>query len=201
MVPLAIEKIEKKEILDICSAPGGKAFQVLLDNNVILNDISIKRISKLKENLSRLKFNTKITNLDGLNLEENKKFDLVILDSPCSSIGTIRKHPEILFRSNKPDFKKLNMLQTGLLNKSSKLVKKNGKIIYMVCSFFQSETLDIINNFLLNNKNFRAEKYGLSSNLKIKNLINKDGYFLTAPTEYKGYYIDGFFSIQLRKND
>ena len=66
MLPLAINpKIKNLGILDMCAAPGGKAFQILSNNNVILNDINMKRISKLQNNLSRLKFKSKIQNLNG----------------------------------------------------------------------------------------------------------------------------------------
>ena len=203
MLPLAINNnIMNNDILDICAAPGGKAFQILSNNNVVLNDISRKRILKLKENLLRLNYNPKIKNLDALDFNENIKYDIILLDSPCSSIGTIRKHPEILFRSTKPNFKSLNKLQGRLLKKASKLVKTKGKIIYMVCSFFHSETIKIINDFLNQNKNFSIEKYNTKSNLtNINNLISSEGYFLTMPTKYKNYYIDGFFSVQLIKND
>ena len=203
MLPLAINnKIKNNDILDICAAPGGKAFQILSDNNVVLNDINKKRILKLKENLHRLNYNPEIKNLNALDFNENIKYDIVLLDSPCSSIGTIRKHPEIFFRSTKPNFISLNKLQNNLLKKASKLVKIKGMIIYMVCSFFHSETLKIINNFLDQNKNFSIEKYNTNSNLlNIKHLISSEGYFLTMPTKFKDHYIDGFFSVQLIRND
>ena len=203
MIPLAINnKIKNYNILDICAAPGGKAFQILSNNKVILNDINKKRILKLKENLSRLGFDPEIKNLNALDFIEDKKYDIVLVDSPCSSIGTIRRHPEILFKSEKPNFVKLNQIQQNLLKKSSKLVKNKGRIIYMVCSFFHSETIKIIKKFLEENKNFSIVKYNQNSKLlDIKNLITKEGYFLTLPTKYKNYYIDGFFSVQLIRND
>ena len=75
-------------------------------------------------------------------------------------------------------------------------------IIYMVCSFFHSETTRIIKKFLEENKNFTIQKYNQNSQLlDIKNLITKEGYFLTLPTKYKNYYIDGFFAVQLIRND
>jgi len=203
MIPLAINnKIKNYNILDICAAPGGKSFQILSNNKVILNDINKKRILKLKENLSRLRFDPEIKNLNALDFIEDKKYDIVLVDSPCSSIGTIRRHPEILFKSEKPNFVKLNQIQKNLLKKSSKLVKNKGKIIYMVCSFFHSETIKIIKKFLKENKNFSIVKYNQNSKLlDIKNLITEEGYFLTLPTKYKNYYIDGFFSVQLIRND
>ena len=72
----------------------------------------------------------------------------------------------------------------------------------MVCSFFHSETINIINNFLDEHKNFSIEKYRPNKGfLDIKDLISDEGYFLTIPTKYKSHYIDGFFSVQLIKND
>ena len=203
MLPLAINNnIKHYDILDLCAAPGGKAFQILSNNKVILNDISKKRIIKLKENLSRLGFKAKIKNFNALNFNEKIKYDIILLDAPCSSIGTIRKHPEIFFRFKKPNFTELNKLQINLLKKSANLVKNKGKIIYMVCSFFHSETIQIIKNFLDENKNFSIKKY--SNNLDLfdtKNLISEEGYFFTFPTKYKNNYIDGFFSVELIRND
>ena len=203
MLPLAFNpKAKNLNILDICAAPGGKAFQILSNNKVVLNDINIKRISKLKTNLSRLKFKPKIMNLNGLDFDESYKFDMVILDAPCSSIGTIRKHPEIFFKSKCLDFESLNQLQKNLLEKSSRLIKNKGKIVYMVCSFFYSETIDIIENFLKKNKNFSIERYSPNKEFyDLKYLISKEGYFLTLPTNYKNFNIDGFFSVQLIRND
>jgi len=203
MVPLTINnKIKNCNILDMCAAPGGKAFQILSNNKVVLNDISKKRIGKLRENLSRLGFKPEIKNLNALNLNEKIKYDIVLVDSPCSSIGTIRKHPEILFRSKKPNFVELNKLQISLLRKSAKLVKKKGKVIYMVCSFFHSETIKIIKKFLEENKNFSIKKYEKNLDLfNTKNLISDEGYFLTLPTKYENNYIDGFFSVELVRND
>ena len=107
-----------------------------------------------------------------------------------------------MFRSKDPNLKDLNKLQTNLLKKSSKLVKNKGKIIYMVCSFLYSETVEIIINFLKENKNFSIEKYNPNIKLlDIKNLISNEGYFLTIPTSYNKHFIDGFFSVQLIRND
>ncbi len=203
MIPIALNtEIKNFNVLDMCAAPGGKSFQLLSNNKVVLNDINKKRITILKENLLRLNFRGEIKNLNALNFSEEKKFDVVLIDAPCSSIGTIRRHPEILFRSNKPDLKNLNNLQINLLKKSAKLIKNRGKIIYMVCSFFHSETKDILDKFLIENSNFIIEKYIPNREYpNIENLISKEGYFYTLPSEYKKHYIDGFFSVQLIRND
>lgn len=205
MIPIMLcsLNLKNKNILDLCSAPGGKAFQILSENNnIILNDVSKKRIKILQTNLERLNYSTKVKNFDALNFPEDDKFDIVLLDSPCSSIGTIRSNPEILFKKKGPDLKSLFFLQEKLLLKSSKLLKTNGVIIYMVCSFFFSETINPVFNFLEKNKNFSILKYNYPPReIDIKSLFSNKGFFLTMPTTYKNYKIDGFFSIQLKKND
>ncbi len=204
MLPVMLyNKIENKQVLDLCAAPGGKSFQILSQNkNVVLNDKSKKRSLVLKENLKRLNFTVEVKNYDALNFPETKKYDVVLLDAPCSSTGTIRSNPEIIFRKKTPNLRSLFNLQERLLMKSSTLVNTNGVIIYMVCSFLYSETLKPVRNFLDKNKNFSILKYDRNkNNSSINSLLNKDGFFLTVPKEYKGYKIDGFFSIQLIKND
>ena len=111
---------EKKKILDACAAPGGKSFQLLSKHqSIILNDKSSNRIEILKTNLNRLNFSSKIINKDFIKLNETDKYDMIILDAPCSAIGTIRKNPEIFFKSNEPNFTKLCVLQRNMLNKAS----------------------------------------------------------------------------------
>ena len=75
----------------MCAAPGGKAFQAIsLNNNVTLNDINLKRIKTLSTNLERLNFSNKIKNYNALDIPEDETFDVIILDSPCSGVGTLR---------------------------------------------------------------------------------------------------------------
>ena len=204
MLPLSLTtELKYKKILDLCAAPGGKAFQILSkDIDITLNDINKSRIEILKKNLNRLNFKAKITNYNALNFPEINKYDVIILDAPCSSIGTIRSNPEIIFRTQTANISSLNKLQQELLQKSTMLLNSKGIIIYMVCSFFFSETIKPIQIFLEKNKNYSILKYeNLNKNLQINNFLDKKGYFLTPPTKYQNYQIDGFFSIQLIKND
>ena len=83
--------VERSNI-DLCSAPGGKSFQVLSkDKKINLNEISIERTKILKDNLRRLNYDAEITNFDILELDLKKKYDFVLLDL-LLSIGTIRKN-------------------------------------------------------------------------------------------------------------
>ena len=121
---------------------------------LFLNDKNRNRIEILKSNLNRLKFNAKILNKDFTNFSKKTKYDVIIIDAPCSAIGTIRKNPEILFKNKGPNFKELISLQENMLQKASTFIKQNGFIIYMTCSFLKIETIDQINKFLKKNSNF-----------------------------------------------
>ena len=142
-------KSQNIKLLDACAAPGGKAFQLLSKNlKVTLNDKSKRRIQTLNSNLNRLKFNPKVLNKDFIKFDKNEKFDFIIIDAPCSAIGTIRKNPEIFFKSKIPDFDGLNNLQQNMLEKAAHLLNVGGNILYMTCSFIKNETFDQINKFL-----------------------------------------------------
>ena len=196
-----LQKINKnKKILDACAAPGGKSFQLLSRNKrLILNDKSSNRIEILKSNLNRLNFNSKILNDDFTRFDEKEKFDLIIIDAPCSAVGTIRKNPEIFFKKKEPNFKELKIIQKKMLIKASNLLNKNGLILYMVCSFLKNETEDQINNFLNLRKDFQILNFELrKQNTRYSKLI-KNNFMLTLPDIILNHNIDGYFASYLEK--
>ena len=195
-----IFKNQNLKLLDACAAPGGKAFQLLSKNlEVILNDKSKRRIQVLKSNLNRLKFNPTILNRDFINFDKNEKFDFIIIDAPCSAIGTIRKNPEIFFKSKMPDFDGLNNLQQNMLDKAAQLLNVGGNILYMTCSFIKNETFDQINKFLKNNNNFLIDNFILTEeNHKFSKLV-KNNLMITIPDKILNNNIDGYFAANLKK--
>ena len=203
MLPIYLSpEIEFKKILDMCAAPGGKAFQTIsLKNEVTLNDISLKRSKILKINLQRLNFSNKIINYNALDISEEKKFDVIILDAPCSGVGTLRRNPEILFKKTPPDIDFLTKVQKNLINKATRLLNKKGIIIYMVCSFLYDETKNIKNIFLKENKNFSQYKYNLDSHGKFNKFLDDDGDIFCIPSKHGNYMVDGFYSVKFIKND
>ena len=203
MLPIYLSpEIKSKKVLDMCAAPGGKSFQTIcLDNNVTLNDISLKRIRTLKSNLDRLNFSNEIKNYNALDIPENERFDVIILDSPCSGVGTLRRNPDILFKKNPPNLDLLTKVQEKLINKAAKLLNKNGVLIYMVCSFFYDETKGIKSKFLNKNKNFSQYKFNLSKNKKFEDFLDVDGDIFSIPSKFINHTVDGFYSVKFIKND
>ena len=201
MLPISLTpELNNRKVIDLCAAPGGKSFQLLSNNNnTKMIEINPKRAKKLEKNLKRLNFKDDITIQDARKIETKIKYDYVIIDAPCSSVGTIRRNPEIFFRNQSPSLELITNLQKELLNVAKKIVNKKGLIIYMVCSFLNIETTNQIKKFLIKNKNFSIEKFKLNNDKY--NLIDKNGFINTLPKEYDGYNIDGFFAAKLLKND
>ena len=204
MMPLHIlhtgDDLKNKKIIDLCAAPGGKSFQALSAGaEVDIVEISNKRAKILKENLERLKFKKKIIVSDAININNSKKYDYVLIDAPCSSSGTLRRNPEIFYRKTTPNLKELSRIQESLLDKARELLEDKGIIIYMVCSFLESETSLRIENFLKKNKNFSTKEFTANSEGGI--FLNKNGYLKIFPQTLNGINIDGFFAVQLKKND
>ena len=193
-------KNQNIKLLDACAAPGGKAFQLLSKKlEVTLNDKNKKRIQTLKSNLNRLKFNPKVLNKDFIKFDKNEKFDFIIIDAPCSAIGTIRKNPEIFFKSKIPDFDGLNNLQQNMLEKAAHLLNVGGNILYMTCSFIKNETLDQINEFLKKNNNFLVANFILTEQNYDYSKLVKNNLMITIPDKILNNNIDGYFAAYLKK--
>ena len=189
------------KVLDACAAPGGKAFQILSRNiDLVLNDKNKSKIKILRSNLERLKFQTKIFNKDFISFDFKEKYNYVIVDAPCSAIGTIRKNPEIFFKNNGPNINELIIIQEKMLEKASSLLHKKGYILYMVCSFLKKETEEQISKFLKKNNSFELCNIELIvKNTKYSKLI-KNKFMFTLPDTIFDRNIDGYFAAYLQKN-
>ena len=198
MLPIHLtNNLKEKKIIDLCAAPGGKAFQIISKNaNLDLIEINPNRANILINNLKRLNIDGKVKIENSLNLNESKKYDFVIIDAPCSAVGTIRRNPEIFFRNTSPKFNEIKKIQTNLLNKGKKLINSKGTIIYMVCSFLEIETTNLIDDFLKKNPQFTINKF--LSNENNKELIDERGFINIIPKTFDGINIDGFFAAKLK---
>mgnify|MGYP001345040964 CR=1 FL=1 len=204
MLPVCLlDDIKNKNVADLCAAPGGKTFQLISKkSNVTAFEKNLDRLKLMKKNMKRLNMNCKIINKDVLTLNDKFNFDLVVLDAPCSAIGTIRRNPEIFFRKQHLNFKKTLLLQESLLEKSKQILKKGGILLYIVCSFFKEEGVLQINKFLEKNKNFKILKFNKNKVFLPDSFIDKEGYIITYPSELNnGILIDGFFAARLIKDD
>jgi 16S rRNA (cytosine967-C5)-methyltransferase len=146
---LAVNFLDLKDemsVLDLCASPGGKATHMLEEYNINLDcyDISAERLNLIKDNLERLGHHAKILK----NLELKSQYDRVLVDAPCSGSGVVRRHVDIKMMRKEEDIKKFQNQQLDLLKKGWKLLKKNGKLLYITCSIFEEENMQVVENFL-----------------------------------------------------
>ena len=182
----------------MCSAPGGKtAFLAELMNNkgeIIALDQYESRIKILNSNMRRLGVtNIKTFVIDNLQYEDQNLFDKILIDAPCTGLGTLTKKPDIKWKRNLSDLIKLKELQLSILLKASSLLKVGGEMVYSTCSIDQDENLNIIKSFLETNKNFEL----INADSIFTNIILDDtGTVQTFPNLHK---IDGAFAAKLKK--
>lgn len=153
MIPsLVLDPQPEEKILDITAAPGSKTTQIaaLMQNTgeLTANDISFKRLFKLKENLSKMGvINTKVLNLPGESFWKNlpEYFDRTLVDVPCSMEGRIRcDDPKTYQDWSTKKIKQLSKLQKYLLRSAVAATKVGGIIVYSTCTLAPEENEEVI---------------------------------------------------------
>src|SRR6185312_4006126 len=137
-------EVRAKAVLDLCAAPGGKTLQLAAAGaRVTAVDRSAERLERLRENLARTKLEATVVTRDALTLKIKEPFDAVLLDAPCTSTGTLRRHPDVGWLRRPSDIQSLAELQTRLLAHAATMVKPGGTLVYAVCSLEPEEGLAI----------------------------------------------------------
>lgn len=150
-------------IADFCAGAGGKTLAIgaLMKNTGRLYafDVSEKRLNNLGQRLKR----SGLSNLHAqvISSEQdpklkrlNGKFDRVLVDAPCSGLGTLRRNPDLKWRQTEQDVLELTQKQTAILARAAKLTKAGGRLIYATCSLLQDENEAIVEAFMQANPEF-----------------------------------------------
>jgi 16S rRNA (cytosine967-C5)-methyltransferase len=187
-------------VLDLCAAPGGKTAQsAAIGALVTAVDLSRSRIGRLRVNMQRLGLNVDVIASDIFEFEPEEKFDFILLDAPCSSTGTIRRHPEILHMRVPSDIKAMTVIQKKMLDHAVTLLNKGGILIYSVCSMEQPEGPDQIAALLDRNTSVSRKDIVTEEMIGLEQAILPTGDVQTLPHHYDGG-MDGFFISRLIKN-
>ena len=151
LMRLLAEKTDTpKTILDLCSAPGGKAiaaYDLYPQAEITVNEPSEKRGERLRENLEKYEIPATYTNFDGTEYPEEKKFDLIIIDAPCSNTGVLGKRPESRWRIDKEKVAEHRSLQQALVDRARTLISPNGVIWYLTCSILPAENERLVEKY------------------------------------------------------
>ena len=151
---------EDYTLLDVCSAPGSKLFntlELLKDSNTFSNDLNSTRLELIKKKALILGYkNINFLNCDGryLNSKLNMKFDVIMMDVPCSGLGVIGRKPDIKFHIKPENLDELQNIGYEILNNCSKLLKEDGQILYSTCTINRKENEKQIEKFIKNNPEF-----------------------------------------------
>ena len=152
-----------EEVLDACSAPGGKTIQIaekLKHGHVTALDIHKNKLRLVKQNGKRMNVESRINvkTMDARKADQTFKkgqFDKILVDAPCSGLGLIRRKPEIRYTKTLQDLVKLQKIQLDILDHVSTLLSRDGELVYSTCTITQEEDEDVVKAFLKSHTKFK----------------------------------------------
>ncbi|WP_236236197.1 16S rRNA (cytosine(967)-C(5))-methyltransferase RsmB [Pseudomonas faucium] len=150
-----LELARGQRVLDACCAPGGKTCHLLEAEaglaHVVAIDLEAKRLTRVRENLERLKLDAELIACDARDTAswwDGKPFQRILLDAPCSATGVIRRHPDIKLTRQADDIPALATLQGELLDALWPTLEVGGMLLYATCSSLPTENTEVIGAFL-----------------------------------------------------
>ncbi len=177
-------------VLDLCSAPGGKATHMAEkmgnQGQVIAGDIYSAKLEKVQESAGRLGITvleTKLQDATQFVSAYEKQFDCVVADVPCSGLGILRKKPEIRLHRTEKEIAELLPLQQKILECAARYVKPGGTLIYSTCSILKRENEAQVAEFLRSHKDF--------------SLCREESPMTILP---QAYGTDGFFIAKMKRS-
>jgi 16S rRNA (cytosine967-C5)-methyltransferase len=197
--------LEGKRIADLCAAPGGKTAQLLARGaEVIAVEMSGNRAVRLTENLTRLNLSAEIVQANLFDYKPEELLDGVLLDAPCSSTGTTRRHPDVLWTKDARDIEKLAELQGRMLRHALTLVKPGGLVVFSNCSLDPLEGEQLVAQLLRDDASVKRLAIRREDWPGLEEAINPLGEFRTTPamisaSEGHAGGMDGFFACVLQR--
>jgi 16S rRNA (cytosine967-C5)-methyltransferase len=197
-----------KSIVDLCAAPGGKTAQLALAGaHVTAVDRSPGRMARLRDNFTRLALQTEAAVADAVEWPGGSHglFDGILVDAPCTSTGTIRRHPDVAWLRQEADIGALVALQKRLLQKSVTLLKPGGTLIYCTCSLEPEEGEQAISALLAAESTLRRAPIEASEVAGLTEILTAEGDLRTLPSHLPHQDprlggLDGFYAARLIKS-
>ncbi|HEX4180444.1 MAG TPA: RsmB/NOP family class I SAM-dependent RNA methyltransferase [Caulobacteraceae bacterium] len=186
-------------VLDGCAAPGGKTLQLAAAGaRVTAVDRSGPRLRRLSQALERTGLGAEIVIAELAQWSDDRRFDAVLLDAPCSATGTFRRHPDVLWGSRPADIAKLAEVQSRLLDAAAERVAPSGRLVYCVCSLEPEEGEAQIDTFLKRHPEFQASPLNPGEGGAPDGAVTGSGRLRVLPHQLPGG-LDGFFAARLTK--
>ena len=194
--------VRGQSVADLCAAPGGKTAQLASAGaRVTAVDRSPQRLKRLRDNLARLDLQAETIAADATEWPGGP-FDAVLLDAPCTSTGTIRRHPDIPWLKSEADLQKLVALQARLLDHAVTLIKPGGRLVYCVCSLEPEEASEAVAALLRRQPGLRLDPIVPSEIGNLPDLLTPAGELRTLPCHLpdpnpRMAGLDGFYAARI----
>ena len=191
-------------VLDACAGLGGKTTHLaqLMGNRgrvVALDHVAAKlaRLEKEARRMGLAVIETRRTDLNRpIDPSDLPRFDRILLDAPCSGIGVLRRNPDAKWSSFKKDIAGFARRQVRFLERLAPLVKKQGTLVFAVCSMEPEENESVVKQFLKKHPNFVISANQAIAEKSVLPFMGADGFFRTAPHTH---HMDGFFAARLTR--
>lgn len=190
---------------DLCAAPGGKTAQLVQAGaRVTALDRSPARVARLRENLTRLGFEAETAVADASEWGVSAAFDAVLVDAPCASTGTIRRHPDVAWLKQESDIGALTAVQQRLLRKAAALLRPGGTLVYCTCSLEHEEGEQAVAALLDADPEMRRQPVDPAEVAGLAEIVTPDGDLRTLPCHLPNpdprlAGLDGFYAARLTK--
>jgi 16S rRNA (cytosine967-C5)-methyltransferase len=198
-----------KTIVDLCAAPGGKTAQLVQAGaRVTAIDRSPSRMARLRDNLARLTLEAETVVADAadwLGQNSHAGFDGILIDAPCTSTGTIRRHPDVSWLRQEIDIAALAAQQKRLLQKAVAVLKPGGILVYCTCSLEPEEGEQAISALLATEPAMRRAPIGAGEVAGLTEILTAEGDLRTLPCHLphddpRLGGLDGFYAARLVKS-
>ncbi|MDE0012552.1 MAG: 16S rRNA (cytosine(967)-C(5))-methyltransferase RsmB [Candidatus Poribacteria bacterium] len=203
LVSYLLSPADAQCVVDLCAAPGGKTTHLahLMGNagKLIALDVSAEKIALLEKNCRRVgAYNVETQVLDATKADLGfiKTADAVLIDAPCSSFGTLRRHPDIRWNKTFKQVRALSEIQYSLLRNAAQHIKPGGILVYSTCSVEPMENEEVVQRFLTNFPMYTVENAQNFLPDVPPSVITPQGFVQTFPHEHG---VDGAFAARLRK--
>jgi 16S rRNA (cytosine967-C5)-methyltransferase len=205
IIPELLATTPGQRALDLCASPGGKTVAMAADSGsaglVVATDVRAKRVQVLASTLARCgTANVRLAHVpqQGTLPFRDGIFDRVLVDAPCSGLGTVRRDPDIRWRRRPADLEVFAAHQISLLQRVRPIVRPGGVVVYSTCSSEPEENEAVVAAFLASATEFSTVPIG-AMNLPdaIVQMRTPDGYLRTSPL----FGLEAFFGAVLRKRD
>ncbi|WP_316227671.1 MULTISPECIES: RsmB/NOP family class I SAM-dependent RNA methyltransferase [unclassified Bradyrhizobium] len=195
-----------KSVADLCAAPGGKTAQLAHGGaRVTAVDRSPGRMARLKDNMTRLQLDIESVVADAAEWQPaGDSFDAILVDAPCTSTGTIRRHPDVGWLRQEQEIAALSVLQKRLLHKAMSLLKPGGTLVYCTCSLEPEEGEQMVESFLAGESGLRRIPVTPGEVAGLSEIVTPAGDLRTLPCHLPHQDprlggLDGFYAARLER--